>query len=157
MKKFSVFVLFVMISLILSSCMVAEYVVYKSDIEQNATQMMECVVNQDAEGLFELYSSDNSGSLKEIQKLFDYYDGKIVSYDYEGKGGGNRTTGNGKILFEHCYPEFDFTTDTGKTYTIEFGYINICDERPEREGITSIRICENGDLGNQLVVGGYKT
>ena len=80
-------------------------------------------------------------------------DGTVISYDYEGRGGGQETIHEGKICYCSCYPEFDFTTDTGKTYTIAFSYKYIWSEHPEYEGVDMILICENGDWGEQLAIG----
>lgn len=139
----------------LTSC-TTEHVDEK-DIKENAIKMMECVVNENAEELFAFYSSDMSDRKdkyqKEIEQLFEYIDGAIISYDYEGTGGGIETIHDGKICFYLCNPEFDFTTDTNKAYTISFGYVYIDDKSPECEGVYMIQVCENGDWSNKLAIG----
>lgn len=139
-----------------SSCSV-EHVDVK-DIEKDATQMMECLVNNDSDGLFGFYSdymknNYRDESLEEIQELFDYIDGAIISYDYQGRGGGREDLEGHEIVYYSCYPEFDFTTNTGKTYTVNFSYQYICDETPEYEGVHRISICEDGDWKTKLVIG----
>ncbi len=78
--------------MILSSCIVNEHV-DEGDIKENAVRMMECIVNKDSEKLFDFYNKDmkenyQDSSLDEIRQLFEYIDGAITSYSYEGKGGG---------------------------------------------------------------------
>lgn len=143
--------------MILSSCIVNEHV-DEGDIKENAIQMMECIVNENSEELFDFYNNDmkendQNNSLKEIQQLFEYIDGAIISYNYEGKGGGEEDKNNGIINYYSCYPEFDFTTDTGQTYTISFSYKYIWNEHPEYEGINMIQICKDGNWCEKLVIG----
>ena len=78
--------------MILSSCIVNEHV-DEGNIKENAVRMMECIVNKDSEKLFDFYNKDmkdnyKDSSLDEIRQLFEYIDGAITSYNYEGKGGG---------------------------------------------------------------------
>lgn len=99
--------------MILSSCIVNEHV-DEGDIKENAVRMMECIVNKDSEKLFDFYNKDmkenyQDSSLDEIRQLFEYIDGAITSYSYEGKGGGEEAKNNGIIYYYSCHPEFDFT------------------------------------------------
>lgn len=143
--------------MILSSCTVNEHV-DERDIKENAVQMMECIVNEDSEKLFDFYNNDmkdnyQDNSLREIQQLFEYIDGAIISYNYEGKGGGEEAKNDGIIYYYTCYPEFDFITDTGQTYTISFSYMYIWNEHLEYEGINMIQICKDGNWGDKLIIG----
>ena len=92
-------------------------------------------------------------SLDEIRQLFEYIDGAITSYNYEGKGGGQEAKNNGIIYYYSCHPEFDFTTETGQEYTISFSYHYIWNEHPEYEGINRIQICKDGNWGEKLIIG----
>lgn len=60
---------------VLSSCGENQHVDEK-DIEKNAVKMMECVVNEDSEGLFDFYNKDMQDnyadkSLEEIMEDFE--------------------------------------------------------------------------------------
>ena len=143
--------------MIFSSCIVNEHV-DEGNIKENAVRMMECIVNKDSEKLFDFYNKDmkenyQDSSLDEIRQLFEYIDGAITSYNYEGKGGGQEAKNDGIICYYSCHPEFDFTTDTGQTYTISFSYLYIWNEHPEYEGINMIQICKDGNWGEKLIIG----
>ena len=102
--------------MILSSCIVNEHV-DEGDIKENAVRMMECIVNKDSEKLFDFYNKDmkdnyQDSSLDEIRQLFEYIDGAITSYNYEGKGGGQEAKNDGIIYYYSCHPEFDFSAET---------------------------------------------
>jgi len=151
------FCLFPIALIFLSSCVSTEHVDNK-DIEDKAIMMMKCIVNEDAEGLFAFYSdymkeSYKNESLKEIQQIFDYIDGKIVSYEYQGNGGGKETIHDGKIYYCTCYPEFEFTTDNNKKYAIDFSLYYVWYEYPEGEGLHMIEVCKDGDWSTKLVAG----
>ena len=143
--------------MIFSSCIVNEHV-DEGDIKENAVRMMECIVNKDSEELFDFYNKDmkdnyKDSSLDEIRQLFEYIDGAITSYNYEGKGGGQEAKNDGIIYYYSCHPEFDFTTDTGQEYTISFSYHYIWNEHPEYEGINRIQVCKDGNWGEKLIIG----
>ncbi len=135
---------------LMSMCRAGDYFEYKSNVENAATNMLQCVINQDKEGLYEYlndvikehYSSD---ALDEIERLFEDIDGNITSYDYEGEGGGQQTTEYGEMIFCSTHPGFEITTDTGKEYLIEFSYIYVWNEKPEGEGLNMIFLVEDGD------------
>ncbi len=99
--KFSALIVSVIIFISLVSCTINEHVSEK-EIEEKATQIMECVVDEDADKLFTYFNSDmksdnSKQSLKEIQQLFDYIDGNIVFYDYKGVGGSEEDKHDGHI------------------------------------------------------------
>lgn len=65
------------ICLILSLTSCTTEHVDEGDIKENAIQMMECIVNEDSEELFDFYNNDmkdnyQDNSLREIQQLFEY-------------------------------------------------------------------------------------
>ncbi len=153
---------YLMISLLLSlfcmtSCTVNQHV-DENEIQNNAEKMMECIVDGDSAGLFDYYNKDmkdnySDQSLKEINTLLEYINGKIISYDYAGSSGGEENKHDGKIYYYSCYPKFVITTDAKKTYTIEFSYHYIWDEHPEYEGINMIFIREDNDYNTELSIG----
>lgn len=160
-KKISLFV-FVLSALCLSSC--SKYSVFVDEgavIKENAKQMMQCVIDRDAEKLLTFFPADmqeneSEETLEEIGTLFEFIDGDIVSYSYHsGSKSGSMSE------FEHdyyyCTPEFrKIETTTGKIYTLQFGYQYIWKEKPEYEGLNKITIFPGeswADLDKGVVVG----
>jgi len=139
------------------SCTVNEHISGKK-IKKNATEMMQCAVDKDAERLFSFFNDDmknnySEHTLKEIQQLFDYIDGNIVSYEYKGTGGSEENKHDGHIYYYSCYPKFEFTTDTNHEYTIEFSYHYIWDKYPQYEGVNMIFIRNGKDWETELLIG----
>lgn len=136
-KKISLLV-FVFSFLCLSSC-----VNHSAVIKENAEEMMQCIIDRDAERLLTFFSSDiqeneSEKTLEEIEKLFEFIDGDIISYTYSS-GGGRRSVRDGEFVFYYRRPTFEKTeTTTGKIYTIRFEYYYIWKEKPKQEGLCVI-------------------
>ena len=107
--------------------------------KKKQTEIMECFINKDKEGLKALFSeyilsSDHNINSK-IEQAFDFIDGEIVSYDepfgdavgsYEKKSYGGDTS--------------NIITDKGTEYRIDFiGWLSY-DEDKSRIGIEGIRV-----------------
>lgn len=138
----------------LSSC--SKYSVFVDEdivIKENAEQMMQCIIDRDAEKLLTFFSADmqeneSEKTLEEIEKLFEFIDGDIVSYIYDS-GGTRGSTSNFEYDFYLCYPTFQSVeTTTGKIYTIRFAYNYIWKEKPEQEGFSRIKAFPGEDWGN---------
>lgn len=146
-KKFSL-LLFVLSILCLSSC-----VDHNAIINENSEQMLQCIIDRDAEKLLTYFSEDirenrTEKTLEEIEKLFEFIDGDIVSYT-RFSGGEAKTTSGGEIIFWHCTPQFrSAKTTTGEIYTIQFSYRYIWKEKPECEGLCRIIAFPGEDWGN---------
>lgn len=129
-------------------------------IVKQAEQFMECIADRDAEKLFGYFPQDMKDNreeltMEEIQKAFDSIDGNIESYEYSGNGGSDSTE-KGKIKYYYRNLEFrNVTTNTGKTYMINFSYQHIWSEYPEREGLCKIVIYQgdNYDYDNAFIIG----
>lgn len=156
-KKFSLLV-FLLAILCLSSC-----VNHSAVIKENAEEMMQCIIDRDAERLLTFFSSDiqeneSEKTLEEIEALFEFIDGDIVSYSYFS-GGGSDSVSHGEVTFDFRSPEFQRTeTTTGKIYTIELAYFYIWKEKPECEGLCKITAFPGEDWGNRddgVTVGKY--
>lgn len=146
-KKTSL-LLFVLVILCLSSC-----VNHSAVIKENAEEMMQCIIDRDAEKLLTYFSEDirenrTEETLEEIEKLFEFIDGDIVSYIYDS-GGTRGSTSNFEYDFYLCYPTFQSVeTTTGKIYTIRFAYNYIWKEKPEQEGFSRIKAFSGEDWVN---------
>lgn len=112
-------------------------------VKKNAEQMMQCIIDRDAEKLLTFFSKDmreneSEKTLEEIEALFEFIDGDIVSYSYFS-GGGSDSVSHGEVTFDFRTPKFQRTeTTTGKIYTIELTYFHIWKEKPECEGLCKI-------------------
>lgn len=136
-KKISLLV-FICFIVCLSSCSNRS-----ATVKKNTEQMMQCIIDRDAEKLLTFFSKDmreneSEKTLEEIEALFEFIDGDIVSYSYFS-GGGSDSVSHGEVTFDVRTPQFQRTeTTTGKIYTIELAYFHIWKEKPECEGLCKI-------------------
>lgn len=150
--------------LFLSSCgNRSVFIDHDAIIKENAEQMMQCIVDRDAERLLTYFSEDireneSEETLEEIEKAFEFIDGDIVSYSYFS-GGGSDSVSHGEITFDVHTPKFQrMETTTGKIYTIELAYFYIWKEKPECEGLCKITAYPEEDGKNRddgVTVGKY--
>jgi hypothetical protein len=156
-KKSSTIIMLIFM-LFLSSC-TSNQQVERKEIINTVEQLMESIVDEDAESVFDFFASDIRNNRKEltieeIQQAFAYIDGNIISYDAIEICGEEEHKENGQISFFHCLPEAcNVTTDTGYKYTIRFTYGYIWAEKPEREGVWKICIINENDSDSNIVVG----
>ncbi|MCM1334618.1 MAG: DUF5104 domain-containing protein [Bacteroides sp.] len=162
-KKFSL-LLFILSFLCLSSCSKdSVFVDTDAVIKENTEQMMQCIIDRNAEKLLTFFSDDmreneSEKTLEEIEQLFDFIDGDIVSYSYSS-GGLYGSVSNSEYELYLCEPTFQKTeTSTEKIYTIQFAYDYIWKGKPEYEGISKIIAFPGEDWGNRdegVTVGKY--
>ncbi len=151
------FVIVIIFVLSFSACIQNQHVSNK-EIKTHMESIMECIVAEDVDTLLTYFCADIQNNRafateKEIELLFDYIDGNILSYKYHADGS-METKENGIIEFYLCDPEFrEVTTDTGHIYTIEIWYVYIDLENPTQEGIYMIKVFENNDRDTTFVVG----
>lgn len=80
--------------------------------------------------------------------------GKIISYDYIGIYGEHETIDYGIVKRFDCDSKFsNVMTDTGLKYEILITYYYTWKEKPEREGISKIRIMDAENSKNRVEVG----
>lgn len=146
--------------LMLTSCE-NEMLVHRQEIQDVAEEAMEYFVNKDMDSLIEMFSVDiqenNREEIeKQLEEMYEFIDGKIVSYTYDGEGGVEISKNDGKIDYYDAAPRFVVVTDNDKEYVVKFLYYYIWDEMPEREGIGKIYVDEKGNWKNTVRVGeGY--
>lgn len=126
-------------------------------IGRQAGKIMKCIANKDKEGLFGYFAQDRKTERKEETMneiniaLDSVIDGNIVSYKYDGDGGGADAQSYGEIRYYHRFPTFcNVKTDTGKTYMITIFYYHVWRDHPEFEGIRYIDIYEDMLYGHIL-------
>lgn len=158
MVKKSLIVSVLLICVFITSCTMK----YHSDIKNESKTWIKYFKEEDAEGLLELFCDnikDNyaDDTLEEIADAYDFIEGDIVSYDFESESGSRQSKDNFKTKLYYCYPVYYIKTNTGKKYTIKFCYNYIWKEKPECEGVESIRIInykgDNEFQGEEMFVG----
>ncbi len=118
---------------------------YEVAREQSET-IIEAVLNEDVDAIEELfcpYIKKNHPELEsEIQELFAFIDGEIVSYDEPKVNIGSGKTDYGQGVVEQSMGGIinNIKTDTGKTYFLVFGCHTVDKERPEYVGVTNMSI-----------------
>ncbi|MDE6253167.1 MAG: DUF5104 domain-containing protein [Lachnospiraceae bacterium] len=156
-KKFLIIIL-LPVCVLLTSCTMK----YHSDIKKETKTWIKYFKEEDAEGLLEVFCSDikdnySDETLEEIEAAFEFIDGDIVSYEFESESGSRQTKDNFKTKLYYCYPVYFIKTNMGKKYTIKFCYNYIWKEKPEYEGIESIRLInyegDNEFYGDEMFVG----
>lgn len=158
-KNISVILVVVML-LSLTACLENNPFSRSNEIKKVADQVIEALIDENAEDLFGTFCEEiryirQDKTMEEIQQLFDFIDGKIVSYEYS-EGGGMKSNHYGTIEYYNCNLDFrNVTTDTGRKYTIYCDFQYIWLERPRCEGVNKIRIYENDDHDNALEVGKF--
>lgn len=162
-KKTCLIVCFILVMTTLCGCgaidRITDGVNRKKEIETMAQQVVQCIVDENKADLLTLYSSDQiNNHEQEIHSQFDsafeFINGKVISYEYAGQGGGGETTHYGRTTYFHCYPEFrNVKTDTGFKYIIRISFYYTWEEKPEREGISRIQIIDAEDSKNRVEIG----
>lgn len=149
-KKASLIVCFILMMTILCGCGAIDRITdglnRKKEIETVANQMMQCIVDENKTKLLNLFSTDiqNNHANKinlELDRAFDFINGKIISYEYDSVYGESEKVDYGKVKYYDCNPGFlNVITDTGFKYEIWCAYTHISEKNPERVGISLIEI-----------------
>lgn len=124
-------------------CRHKEYV--DPTIEQGKT-MIKAVIDEDVESvkaLFCPYIAENHLNLEsEITGIFEFINGDIISYDNPTVGpGAGATDKKGRWEKKAVGASIDnIKTDSGGTYTIDYGVYEVNKEYPEYVGVTNITV-----------------
>ena len=148
---------------ILCSCRVVDSITNeinrKKEIETMAQQIMQCIVDENKEKLLTFFSSDiqrnHAQQIElELDRAFEFINGKIISYEYDSQGGGGETIDNGRTTFLDCTPRFcNVITDAGAKYEIWCAYTYICEKKPERVGVSLIEIKNVENYNDYIDIG----
>lgn len=115
--------------------------------EEISEKVVECFINEDAEGLKSLFCvrDQRSWSIdKDIQAAFDYIDGDIVSYEIYSGGDGSSVK-DGKLVDLHVSGDIEIETDIGRIYKIRVSFQIVNKKQPTSEGIIGISVSEEND------------
>lgn len=157
-----IFIIFIIIAMFsLSSCNfkgLSHWIKLKGQIRKEVDQMMECIKNEDKEGLLELFCEDvrethREETLKEIEDAFDFIDGKVVSYKNYSFGYSEHISHGMVVSGSYSPGYYEVKTDTGKNYEVFFCYHYNGEEfgeSPRLDGINHIRIL---DKDKHIVIG----
>ncbi len=109
-----------------------------------AKSVLKCFGNDDVEGLKSLFCEEilsNINNLDEqIEKVFDFYDGKSVSYGFINSPS-QKSVRNGKTVSLKNNPLISYIkTDSGKEYAIKVYMYCINVSYPEKVGISKISV-----------------
>ena len=124
----------------------SEYITPEQIARNQSEIIINCVKNKDINSLKEilcekLKSEDNIDT--QIQELFDFIDGNIISHDEPiGRVGGGETTPKGTILQKTYGKIQNIVTDTEKHYSIQFSACVINKGNEDYIGVSSITILD---------------
>ena len=129
---------------------------------QCAKDVVELINAKDTEGLIALFSetarkNDELGS--QINEMYDYLGGEIVSYDEYIPVMGGETIKDGRVAVQTYSPTIkNAKTQSGVSYQIYISFMEINLDAPQQEGIEFIRISKldpNGEMidGDEFIVG----
>lgn len=143
--------------LMLSSC-ADESLQMHDEIKSTAEHAMTLFANKELNELIKLFSKDiqenrKDETIAEIEKIYDFFDGEIISYEFDSEGGVEAKKSDGKVYYYDCFLRFNAETDNGTVYKIRFTYHYIWDEKPEYEGICKIKVTEKENSDNKIEAG----
>ena len=127
-----------------------EYQTPKEYATEQAEYIMECIVNQDKEGLksvFSKYISETHDLDKEIDEFFEFIDGEIVSYDEPVGREGGASLAYGEYREKELYGHTEnIITDTGKKYHVSFMMYQIYETNPDYVGVDLITVTDKTSI-----------
>ena len=157
-RKKIVSVCLVVILVILSGC-INENKDYKTPdqiIKEMSENLVKFVMNEDTEGINALlcprFKDTNRDIDSQIQGMFDFIEGDIVSYDEPtGAGCGGRSTAEEGWVEKLTMPNINnIKTTSNKTYQITYVYNFINKEEPDLVVIETINVILVGDETGKL-------
>lgn len=124
----------------------------KLETKKKIAAIMELIVNEDTDALLEQFSDEKkqaySEELKtEIDEMYAFLDGKIVSYDEPTHCGyTEEATSYGTVTYYSSSPEvYNVETEGGQLLVFRFSHTLIDDKNPETIGLYSICIYPQKD------------
>ncbi len=131
--------------LMLNSC----FVIYDREhyiINNKFEEFIDAIKNEDKDALvslFSVYAQNESDNIeKDAEKLFEYIEGSIESYDggFDGSASGRE---DGKRN-EYMSGSYDLITSVAE-YHIDLNYVNVDEAMPNKEGVSSINVIKKED------------
>ena len=119
---------------------------------EQSEYIMECIVNKDKEGLKSIFSkhvAETHDLDEEIDELFEFIDGEIISYDTPEGNEGGYTRRDGEYTEKELNGHTEnIKTDNGKIYRVGFMMYQICKSNPDFVGVDLIVIADKTDKKN---------
>jgi hypothetical protein len=122
---------------------------YSTNSEQADDMMYRITVamdNRDEAALKELFSElaigESDDMDAQIANLFDFYEGKMISYERYGPG--SHSEKNEDMYYKKIFASYDIQTDS-EAYRMTFEFCTIDSEHPDNLGILSIYIIKHED------------
>lgn len=146
MKIIKVLAVILLIPIFLSGCFNSsgEYHTPDEIAILQAKGIIICIQNKDSERLKSLFCEEikNRDSIdSEIEKLFNFIDGEIISYDEPYVSGHSKsTTPEGIEMLGVGGNIYNIKTDTGKNYVLYFYSYHINKEDEDSVGVTIVTI-----------------
>ncbi len=107
-------------------------------------QILECLSSTDENAFKELFCPKTlalSDTDRQIAESFEFFKGKVVSFDDYVSGPESTSYSYGQIILqERAWDISNVVTDAGQTYEIHVQTYLVCDEDKEREGLGQITI-----------------
>ncbi|MCL2108338.1 MAG: DUF5104 domain-containing protein [Oscillospiraceae bacterium] len=119
------------------------------------SEVLHCIRNKDVEALKSKFCpiiSNMSGIDEQIQELFDFIDGDIISFSADRT---NSRSGYDRTWYSYFTRVREVKTNTGKTYQLRFFHELKNDGYDDRLGISELRL-RNQD-GEEFIVGDFDT
>ena len=131
-----------------------EYQTPKEYATEQAEYIMECIVNQDKEGLksvFSKYISETHDLDKEIDEFFEFIDGEIVSYDEPIGREGGASLAYGEYREKELNGHIEnIITNKGEKYLVSFMMYQIYKVNEDKVGVKRITIVDKTDENNSM-------
>lgn len=121
---------------------------------QCAKDVVELINDKDTEGLIALFSEtarENDELGAQINEMYDYLGGEIVSYDEYIPVMGGETIKDGKVTVQtYCPTIKNAKSQSGASYQIYISFMGIYLDAPQQEGIEFIRISKTDPDGEKI-------
>ena len=149
--------------LLLTACNIADEKIDGNDeskrqyeieyVTEKGQYIMECVMNKDKEGVKKVFSkhvTEICNLDKEIDDLFMFFDGEIISYDDPKEHGGGYILSDGEYVEKEVGGRVNnIKTDTGRKYYLFFSSYQVCRNNKDYEGVEYILIVDEADKENK--------
>ncbi len=123
--------------------------------EETGLEVLRCLDENDVEGFKTLLSeaaASNPNAEKQIEMLFDFYEGISTSHDEVRSGLSGAEFIENHYEYKSIYIYIhNIMTDEGKSYNLEFYYVLVDSDDPSKIGISEIMFRDdNGDFALRI-------
>lgn len=123
--------------------------------EETGLEVLRCLDENDVEGFKTLLSESTTSepnAEKQIEMLFDFYEGISISHDEVRSGENGAKFREDHYEYKSIYIYIhNILTDEGKSYNLEFYYVLVNSDDPSKIGISEIMFRDdNGDFALRI-------